>query len=234
MGMVLSNDRLTDGVYHLKVETNSGGEMGQFYMLRAWDAYPILSRPLSIHEVKEDSVEFLYHVVGEGTEIFSRLIPGDSVELEGPFGTGFPQVEGKVALIGGGIGIAPLYYCAKQLPSCDIFLGFSREAYRTEAFRPLAAELTVDVGGFILDRVDFSQYDHIFVCGPHPMLKAAQLKGVAAEEAGSNTKVYLSLENRMACGIGACLVCSVSCRDGQRKACADGPVFLSEEVIFHD
>ncbi|MEC0133945.1 MULTISPECIES: dihydroorotate dehydrogenase electron transfer subunit [Paenibacillus] len=234
MGTVLSNERLTDGVYHLKVETNSGGAMGQFYMLRAWGAYPILSRPLSIHEVHEDSVEFLYHVVGEGTEIFSRLGSGDSVELEGPFGNGFPQVEGKVALIGGGIGIAPLYYCAKQLPGSDIFLGFSREAYRTEAFRPLASELVVDVGGLILDSVDFSQYDHVFVCGPHPMLKAAQRKGIAAEEAGIRTKVYLSLENRMACGIGACLVCSVSCRDGQKKACADGPVFLSEEVIFHD
>lgn len=82
MGTVLSNERLTDGVYHLKVETNSGGAMGQFYMLRAWGAYPILSRPLSIHEVHEDSVEFLYHVVGEGTEILSRLGSGDSVELE--------------------------------------------------------------------------------------------------------------------------------------------------------
>lgn len=96
MGTVLSNERLTDGVYHLKVETNSGGAMGQFYMLRAWGAYPILSRPLSIHEVHEDSVEFLYHVVGEGTEIFSRLGSGDSVELEGPFGNGFPQVEGRL------------------------------------------------------------------------------------------------------------------------------------------
>lgn len=234
MGKVLSNERLADGVYHLKVETNSGGKMGQFYMLRAWGAYPILSRPLSIHDVNEDSIDFLYHVVGEGTEIFSRLAIGDSIELEGPFGTGFPQVEGKVALIGGGIGIAPLYHCAKQLPGSDVYLGFSREAFRTEAFRPLAAELTVDVGGLVLNSVDFSQYDHIFVCGPQPMLKAAQLKGMAAKEAGSDTKVYLSLENRMACGIGACLVCSVSCRDGQRKACADGPVFLSEEVIFHD
>lgn len=234
MGRVLSNERLTDGVYHLKVETNSGGSMGQFYMLRAWGAYPILSRPLSIHEVNEDSVEFLYHVVGEGTELLSKLNIGDTVELEGPFGTGFPQVEGKIALIGGGIGIAPLYYCAKQLPGSDVYLGFSREAYRTEAFRPLSQELTVDVGGLILNRVDFTQYDHIFVCGPHPMLKAAQLKAKAAVEAGSETKVYLSLENRMACGIGACLVCSVSCLDGQKKACADGPVFLSEEVIFHD
>nr|WP_216857463.1 dihydroorotate dehydrogenase electron transfer subunit [Paenibacillus tritici] len=231
---VISNERLAEGVYHLVVEGGDGGEMGQFYMLRAWGAYPLLSRPLSIHQLNDNGVEFLYHVVGEGTEIFAGLNPGDRLELEGPFGTGFPQVEGKVALVGGGIGVAPLYYCAQKLPQSDIYLGFSRAPFRTEAFRPLAAELTVDIGGLILDSVDFSEYDHIFVCGPHPMLKAAQLQGIAAETSGKRPNVYLSLENRMACGIGACLVCSVSCKDGQRKACTDGPVFLAEEVLFHD
>ncbi|WP_042198607.1 dihydroorotate dehydrogenase electron transfer subunit [Paenibacillus camerounensis] len=234
MATVISNERLANGVYHLRVEGDHGGKMGQFYMLRAWGAYPLLSRPLSIHQVNDDGVEFLYHVVGEGTEIFAELTPGDAIQLEGPFGNGFPEVEGKVALIGGGIGIAPLYYCARQLPDSDVYLGFSREAFRTEAFRPLAAELTVDVGGLILNSVDFNSYDHIFVCGPQPMLKAAQMKGAAAGAGGRSPKVYLSLENRMACGIGACLVCSVSCRDGQRKACTDGPVFLAEEVVFHD
>ncbi|SET31345.1 dihydroorotate dehydrogenase electron transfer subunit [Paenibacillus sp. NFR01] len=234
MATVISNELLADGVYHLQVESGQGGEMGQFYMLRAWDAYPLLSRPLSIHLARPDRIEFLYHVVGEGTRMFAELKPGDKLQLEGPFGTGFPHVEGRIALVGGGIGIAPLYYCAHELPDSDIYLGFSREAFRTDAFRELAAELTVDVGGLILDSVDFSEYDHIFVCGPHPMLKAAQLKWIAAETSGHRPNVYLSLENRMACGIGACLVCSVSCRDGQRKACADGPVFLAEEVIFHD
>ncbi|WP_410511057.1 dihydroorotate dehydrogenase electron transfer subunit [Paenibacillus sp. BR2-3] len=234
MGTVISNERLTDGVYHLNVEGDYGGRIGQFYMLRAWGAYPILSRPVSIHAVNDNGIEFLYHVVGEGTELLSRLEQGDAIGLEGPFGNGFPEVEGRVALVGGGIGIAPLLYCARELPNCDVYLGFSREPFRTEEFRSHAAKLTVDVGGLILDSVDFSEYDHVFVCGPHPMLKAAQLKGISAESAGSKTNVYLSLENRMACGIGACLVCSVSCRDGQRKACTDGPVFLAEEVLFHD
>ncbi|BCG59480.1 dihydroorotate dehydrogenase electron transfer subunit [Paenibacillus sp. URB8-2] len=234
MGTVISNERLADNVYHLRVGGEYGGEMGQFYMLRAWGAYPVLSRPLSIHQVSDEGIDFLYHVVGEGTELFSQLTPGDSINLEGPFGSGFPAVTGRVALIGGGIGIAPLLYCARELPGSDVYLGFSREPYRTEEFRSHAARLTVDVGGLILDNVDFAEYDHVFVCGPHPMLKAAQLKGIAAATAGSNVNVYLSLENRMACGIGACLVCSVSCKDGQRKACADGPVFLAEEVVFHD
>ncbi|QWU13988.1 dihydroorotate dehydrogenase electron transfer subunit [Paenibacillus sophorae] len=234
MGTVISNERLADNVYHLRVSGDYGGETGQFYMLRAWGAYPVLSRPLSIHQVEDDGIEFLYHVVGEGTELFSQLTPGDSINLEGPFGSGFPAVTGRVALVGGGIGIAPLLYCAREIPGCDVYLGFSREPFRTEEFRPYAAKLTVDVGGLILDNVDFAEYDHIFVCGPHPMLKAAQLKGIAAATSGSPVNVYLSLENRMACGIGACLVCSVSCKDGQRKACADGPVFLAEEVVFHD
>ncbi|WP_379126986.1 dihydroorotate dehydrogenase electron transfer subunit [Paenibacillus sp. sgz500958] len=233
MGTVISNEYLTDHVYHLKVEGDYSGAMGQFYMLRAWGAYPLLSRPISIHAVNDNGIEFLYHVVGEGTELLSQLKPGDSIGLEGPFGNGFPLLEGRIALVGGGIGIAPLLYCAQELPNCDVYLGFSREPFRTEEFRSHAAKLTVDVGGLILDSVDFSDYDHVFVCGPYPMLKAAQLKGIAAELAGSRTSVYLSLENRMACGIGACLVCSVSCKDGQKKACTDGPVFLAEEVIFH-
>ncbi|WP_151736337.1 dihydroorotate dehydrogenase electron transfer subunit [Paenibacillus tengchongensis] len=233
MATVISNERLANGVYHLRVRGDYGGAMGQFYMLRAWGAYPLLSRPLSIHRVNGDGIEFLYHVVGEGTAILAELKPGDSLGLEGPFGNGFPAVSGKVALVGGGIGVAPLYYCAQELPGSDIYLGFSREAYLTEAFRPLAAELTVNVGGYILEDIDFTQYDHVFVCGPQLMLQAAQLKVMSAEAAGRQPKVYLSLENRMACGIGACLVCSVSCRDGKRKACTDGPVFLAEEVVFH-
>lgn len=233
MGTVISNERLAEGVYHLRVAGDYGGRMGQFYMLRAWGAYPLLSRPLSIHQIYEDGIGFLYHVAGEGTKLFAGLKPGDGMTLDGPFGNGFPDVTGRVALVGGGIGIAPLYYCAMEIPGCDVYLGFSRESYRTEEFRPLAGKLTVNVGGLILDNVDFSEYDHVFVCGPLPMLKAAQLQAIAAASGGSNVNVYLSLENRMACGIGACLVCSVSCKDGQRKACTDGPVFQAEEVIFN-
>ncbi|MNE58053.1 Dihydroorotate dehydrogenase B (NAD(+)), electron transfer subunit [compost metagenome] len=90
-------------------------------------------------------------------------------------------------------------------------------------------DVHVNVGGIILDSVDFNAYDTIYTCGPHPMLRAVQRKQI---ESGSKAKVYVSLENRMACGIGACLVCSVKCKDGRKKACADGPVFLAEEVVF--
>lgn len=233
MGTVIENVAVGEDVFLMSVQGAYGGSMGQFYMLRGWEEYPVLSRPLSIHTLRQDGIEFLYHVAGEGTRLLSGLRPGDPVQLEGPFGTGFPAVQGRVALVGGGIGIAPLYHCAQELPGSDVYLGFSREAYRTEAFRSHAAKLTVNIGGLILEHIDFMEYDHVFVCGPQPMLKAAQQKAEAAREQGSGVKVYLSLENRMACGIGACLVCSVSCRDGQRKACSDGPVFQAEEVVFH-
>ena len=91
-------------MYQMKVQGEFKGRMGQFYMLRAWDNYPTLSRPISIHDIDENSITFLYKVVGEGTKIFSRLTPGDNIKLEGPYGNGYQKVEGKVALVTGATG----------------------------------------------------------------------------------------------------------------------------------
>lgn len=230
MGKVISNLQVADQIYCMTVEGEYAGQMGQFYMLRAWSSYPILARPISIHDINAGSISFLYHVVGEGTRKFSELRPGDSIQLEGPFGNGFPQVDGRVALIGGGIGIAPLYLCAKNMPQCDVYLGFSSQSYLTEEFGQVTAGLVhVKVGGTILDEVHFDQYDAIMICGPEPMMKAAQQK---QKEYKGDPPVYISIENRMACGIGACLVCSTMCEGGRKKACVDGPVFDAKEVIF--
>lgn len=230
MAEVLSNVQVAPGVYRLAVKGQFEGRMGQFYMLRAWDRYPLLARPISIFDLSEDAIEFLYLVAGEGTEMFSRLRAGDQVMLEGPLGNGFVQPVGRTAFIGGGIGIAPFYYALREIPDADVYLGYSKDAYMVEEFRQAASgKVHVDIGGIILDSVDFNAYDSIYCCGPHPMLHAAQRKAI---ENGGNTKVYISLENRMACGIGACLVCSVKCRDGRKKACTDGPVFLAQEVVF--
>ena len=84
--------------------------MGQFYMLRAWNEYPVLSRPISVFDADPETVSFLYKVVGKGTEIFAGLKAGDEITLDGPHGNGFPEVKGKVALVGGGVGIAPVSY----------------------------------------------------------------------------------------------------------------------------
>lgn len=231
MGTVISNKKVANGIGLLEVESIQAGKPGQFYMLRAWDNYPLLSRPISIFDNCDNTISFLYQVVGEGTRRFQELRAGDELHIEGPFGNGFPAVHGSVALVGGGIGIAPLFYMAKTVADADVYLGFSQQPYLTEEFLKVSKSLHVEVGGTILNSIDFNQYDKVIVCGPHGMLKAVQDKH---GEHGRHDHVFVSLENRMACGIGACLVCSVKCKDGRKKACTDGPVFPVEEVIFND
>ncbi|MBE9914733.1 dihydroorotate dehydrogenase electron transfer subunit [Paenibacillus donghaensis] len=223
---ILSNERISDGIYLMTVEgAFQEARMGQFFMLRAWQDAPLLSRPISIFNKEHNHIQFLYKIAGEGTRLLAALRPGDSIQLEGPLGNGFPDVMGRTALIGGGIGIAPLLYTAKQLDNPDIYLGFQQESYLTQAFEPYANELVVRIGGSVLDDLNLSRYENVFVCGPLGMMKAA-----ARMAEGLDTKVYVSLEKRMACGIGACYVCSITNTDGNRKVCTDGPVFLAEEV----
>ncbi|GAA0137209.1 dihydroorotate dehydrogenase electron transfer subunit [Paenibacillus sp. YSY-4.3] len=232
MAEVMANVEVAPNIFRLKAAGAFTGRMGQFYMVRAWDKYPLLSRPLSIFDRDEGGIEFLYQVAGEGTRLFSALRPGDELQLDGPFGNGFPEVlaGGRIALVGGGIGVAPLFYALREYSASDVYLGFSREAYWVEQFEEATSgKVIVDIGGMVLEQVDFDAYDTIIACGPEPMLKAVQRR---KQESASPANVYVSLENRMACGIGACLVCSVKCRDKRRKACTDGPVFLAEEVVF--
>lgn len=226
---ITANCKIAEDVYLLTAATDGGGLAGQFYMLRCWNQAPLLSRPISIYDAGEGYVKFMVQVVGEATRRLAELSEGDMLGVEGPFGNGFPAHSGRIALVGGGIGIAPFYYALKGMPDAEVYLGFSREAYGVEAFREQTDKVTVNVGGYILDDVDFSAYDQILVCGPEAMMKAAKRKN---EQLGYTHKVFVSLENRMACGIGACLVCSVKTGHGRKKACADGPVFPVEEVIF--
>ena len=127
MYKIIENKYIGEDMYQMKVQGKFEGKMGQFYMLRAWDTYPTLSRPISIHDIDEEGITFLYKGVGEGTKIFSKLVAGDEIKLEGPYGNGYQKVEGKVALVGGGIGVAHLYLVAKNIPNCDAYLGFRNE-----------------------------------------------------------------------------------------------------------
>ncbi|ANS74598.1 diguanylate cyclase [Paenibacillus yonginensis] len=227
--LVMNNIQISSGIFRMTVQSGMGGRPGQFYMLRSKNASPLLSRPISIFNVEEDRVQFLYQVVGEGTKRLAGLRPGDEIGIEGPLGNGFPEPSGQMAFVGGGIGIAPFYYALKQWPGADIYLGFSREAYLVQEFERLSSRVIVDVGGFITDRIDLSSYDQVWVCGPQPMMLAMQRLNASS---GNTGKVYVSMENRMACGIGACLVCSIRTSGGRRKSCADGPIFPVEEVVF--
>ena len=228
MYKVLENRYLGDDMYLIRVEGKFEGKMGQFYMLRAWYTYPLLSRPISIYDIDDNSISFLYKVFGEGTQIFSKLREGDTIKLEGPYGNGYEKVEGKVALVGGGIGIAPLYLVAKNIENCDAYLGFRNEAILIDDFKELCNEVHVVTGNtFVTDILEVERYDYILTCGPTPMME----KLVKMVE-GTKTKIMVSLENHMACGVGACLVCTCKTKSGNKKTCKDGPVFWGEDVIF--
>jgi dihydroorotate dehydrogenase electron transfer subunit len=220
---------LVPGIYVMKIQGTFRGSMGQFYMLRSGTGYPLLPRPISIYDIGEEDISFLYRVVGEGTSLFSRLQPGQEIQLEGPFGNGFPQVEGSLALVGGGMGTAPLLLAAKHYPHAHVYLGFAQQAFGAEAFEAVAASVQVRVGGSIVEKVDPHQYVNMFSCGPTPMLQA-----LAEKTAGTASRLYISTERHMACGIGACLGCTMRTHGGNRRVCKEGPVFPVEEVDFHD
>lgn len=232
LSKIIYNKQLSKDFYIMKVDGKFDCEIGQFCMLRAWDKYPTLSRPISIYDADKEGITFLYKVVGEGTEIFSNLEKGDEIKVDGPYGNGFPKVHGKVALVGGGVGIAPFYLTSKVLKkidkdtTVDIFLGFSDEALLEEEFKKVADKVVVNVGGYITDNINPEDYDYIFTCGPEIMMKVLYNK-----VKGSKAKLYVSMENRMACGVGVCLVCTCKTKNGNRRACKEGPVFLGEEVF---
>lgn len=231
MSEVISNDQLSKDFFLLKVAQQNNAKMGQFHMLRAWDAYPLLSRPISVFDSDGRTLSFLCKTVGEGTTLLSRLEPGDALTVGKTLGNSFPHASGRIALVGGGVGIAPLYLAAKTLDThignvVDIYLGFSDTPVLVDEYRALCMNLSVDVGGYVTDLVAPSDYDCIFTCGPDIMMRKLYDK---CKESG--TKLYVSLENKMACGIGLCLACSCATIDGRKKVCTDGPVFAAEEVF---
>lgn len=234
MSEVLMNERISKDFWLMRVKERNAAVMGQFYMLRAWREYPLLSRPVSVFDTDGESVSFLYKAVGKGTEIFAGLKAGEEITLDGPHGNGFPHAEGRIALVGGGVGIAPLYLTAKTLKRenpdtvVDIYLGFSDEALLADRYEQVADRVMVNVGGFVTDDIDPLQYDGIMTCGPEIMMKVLVKK---CKSAGARAPVYVSVENRMACGIGACLVCTCKTRAGNKRACKDGPVILGSEVF---
>lgn len=232
MPQILFNKALSDDFYLMKVALHDTVKMGQFYMLRGWNNYPLLSRPISIYDADGEGVTFLYRVVGEGTGLLAKLQEGDEITCAGPYGNGYPMKTGKIALVGGGVGIAPLYLVAKRLKEndpatqVDCFLGFSGRAILEEEFAAVCDRLKVNLGGFVTDDIEPGDYDVVFTCGPKIMMRVLfdKVKNTRAE-------YYVSMESRMGCGIGACLVCSCKTGSGNKKVCKDGPVFAGEEVF---
>lgn len=239
MGKIRSNKKVDQDFYLMTVEQENDARMGQFYMLRAWDIYPVLSRPISVFDADGQTVSFLYKVIGKGTKMLSELEAGEEITLDGPHGNGFPELAGKkkIALVGGGVGIAPLFLAAKTYKAADpevqvdIYLGFSGEPILIDEYREVADNVTVNVGGFVTDDIDPCAYDAICTCGPGIMMKVLYEK---CQKVGATAPLYVSMENRMACGIGACLVCTCKTSGGNKKVCKDGPVFLGSEVFGNE
>ena len=250
--VVASQEQLADGIYSMWIQTQAAdtAKPGQFISMYTTDGSKLLPRPISICEIDRTRgmLRVVYRVTGEntGTEQFSKLKSGDTIPVIGPLGNGFPyeKAEGKkVFLMGGGIGVPPILELAKQM-KCEkkqILAGyrdeqtFLKEEFEANGELYISTEDgSVGTKGNVMDaiRENGLKADMIYACGPTPMLRAIKQY---AEEQG--IECYISLEERMACGIGACLACV--CRSKEKDAhsnvnnkriCKDGPVFLATEV----
>ena len=235
MALIIDNKKLSEGIYMMRVSSELKAPVpGQFVMLRPEGDGLFLGRPISVMDWDNGVWTFLYKVVGKGTLAMSGLKAGDDIGMFGPMGNGFSQVMPlsrirRAVLIGGGMGIAPMYGLAKALRSTGahvkIHLGFTDEPILRKEFADVSDELVINVGGYVTDDVKFEPGPVYFACGPEPMMKAA---AVRAREGGA--EMVVSLESRMACGMGACLGCTIDTVKGSKRVCKDGPCFRYEEV----
>ncbi len=234
MAVIRSNEPIAEGIFRMRITGAPIGRAGQFFMLRVPGALdPLLGRPISVCETDAQSGEttFVYQAAGRGTAQFASMIPGQAVDAQGPYGTGFPLIDGRAVVLGGGIGSAPMLQLVKELrvsgPNrrIDVYLGFREKAYLWEDFERYADSIAVNIGGFVTQDADFLLDATYYACGPAPMLRAAADAADAAD-----ARLYVSLEKHMACGVGACLGCTCQTTGGRKRVCKDGPVFDYREV----
>ncbi len=211
---------------------------GQFVHINIGSEAHILRRPISVCDAYENITRIVFEIKGEGTKILAEKKEGEMLDLIGPLGNGFTVKPGQHAVvIGGGLGSFPLLYLAKKLDNPKIFLGFRNKdmVCLEDDFKKCGeVQIATDDGscgyhGFAIDlaREALDGCDIIYACGPTPMLRAVKAMG---EEKGIKTEI--SMEQRMGCGVGACLVCVCKTHSGYDKVCQKGPVFDAKEVIF--
>ena len=250
--LVVSQEQLADGIFSMWIQTKAAdtAKPGQFISMYTNDGSKLLPRPISICEIDavNGRLRVVYRVTGEntGTEQFSKLEAGDTIPVVGPLGNGFPYEKAagkKVFLMGGGIGVPPILELAKQM-ECEkkqIVVGYrDAQTFLKKEFEQngevyiSTEDGSVGTKGNVMDaiRENALDADMIYACGPTPMLRA--IKAYAEE---NNIECYISLEERMACGIGACLACVCKSKEkdhhsnvNNKRICKDGPVFLSTEV----
>ncbi len=236
---IKSNIKLAPSVYRMELmgDTSALTRPGQFINIKIDGLY--LRRPISVYDYSEDTIIIIYKVVGEGTEIMAQMGEGESLDILVGLGNGFnPDVDCEnPLLIGGGVGIPPLYNLCKKLikkgKKPSVILGFNTKAeiFCEEEFKALGADVyvtTVDgsygIKGFVTNAMEEINYDYFYTCGPEPMFKAI--------ESVAKTSGEYSFEERMGCGFGACMGCSCKTKYGNKRICKDGPVLKREEIIW--
>ena len=246
--IIVSQQCIGTDIYDMVLSFPKGAKEarpGQFIAMYCEDGTKLLPRPISICGIDAEAgtLRVVYRIAGEGTRLFSQMKAGDSLEVMGPLGNGFTMKDKKAIIVGGGIGIPPMLELAKQL-DCEktVVLGYRDELFLKEEFEACAnvAVATEDgsagTKGTVIDAIKAAQVsgEIIYACGPMPMLKAL------AEYADAHgMEAQISLEERMACGIGACLGCICKTKEkdhhtnvNNTRICKDGPVFDSKEVVW--
>jgi len=235
---VLSNTALTDSVYKMVLagDTEAITAPGQFVNIRLEGMF--LRRPISVCDYSEDTLTIIYKVVGKGTEAMSVMVPGTRLDILTGLGNGYDlSLSGShPVLLGGGVGVPPMYRLAKELIAqskhVSVILGFNTESeifYENE-FRALGCDVTVTTvdgsygkKGFVTDALP-ENYTYFYTCGPEPMLKAVYR--------ATATSGQMSFEERMGCGFGACMGCSCKTLTGYKRICKEGPVMKKEEILW--
>jgi dihydroorotate dehydrogenase electron transfer subunit len=232
---ITANEALTKDVWRMVLagDTSAMSAPGQFIEISLPGFY--LRRPISVCDYDDTSITIIYKVVGQGTDAMTKLVPGDTLDVLCGLGNGFDPAKSGDApvLVGGGVGVPPLYNLAKKLLAAGkkptVILGFNKadEIFYAEEFKALGADVvvtTVDgsvgVKGFVTNALP-ENISFVYTCGPLPMLKALYkaTDGVSGE---------YSLEERMGCGFGACMGCSIMTKEGAKRVCKDGPIFQKE------
>ena len=235
---IITNTALTESVFKMTLSGDTAAitAPGQFVNIKL--AGRFLRRPISVNDVVGNTLTIIYKVVGHGTADMSRMQKGEKLDILTGLGNGYdtaPSGE-KPLLLGGGVGVPPLYMLAKKLiaegKQVSVVLGFNRadEVFYEEEFRALGADVTVTTAdgshgtkGFVTDALP-ADYTYVYTCGPEPMLKAVFAK--------TATSGQFSFEERMGCGFGACMGCSCKTVTGNKRICKEGPVLRKEEILW--
>ncbi|MBQ8183316.1 MAG: dihydroorotate dehydrogenase electron transfer subunit [Clostridia bacterium] len=238
---IIENTQLTATVFRMKLsgDVSEITSPGQFVNIKLDGLF--LRRPISVCDSENGVLTLIYKVVGKGTEQMAQMTEGKELDVLTGLGNGYnTDLSGdKPVLIGGGVGVPPLYMLAKKLVAegkkVNVILGFNTkdEIFCEDDFKALGANVTVatadgsyGVKGFVTDALQGMEYSYFYTCGPEPMLKALYKSTV--------TSGQFSFEERMGCGFGACMGCSCKTITGYKRICKDGPVLEKEEILWAD